>query len=549
MMLPKKSPEEHKAWEELEKLSSEFRSISDSPINSDKGRFEKYSIEFDGILFDYSKNLIDDRVLESLKKLAEQSGLAEAISSLFAGEKINETENRSVLHPALRNPQAFDFEIDGENVSNLIGPSLDKMRDFSNRILLGELKGFNGKPIKDIINIGIGGSDLGPVMVTEALKAYWKPGLKPHFISNVDAAQIDEVLNELDPETCLFIIASKTFSTQETMANAQTAKSWFLKNGGKAENIKDHFVAISTNQEEAIKFGIDPENIFVFWDWVGGRYSLWSSIGLCIACTIGFENFSLLLKGAKEADQHFKSKALFENIPVQMALLGIWNGNFLGAKSEAIIPYAQFLHRFPAYLQQANMESNGKSVSRSGEKIKYQTGPVVWGEPGTNAQHAFFQLLHQGTQLIPCDFILFVKSLGLETDQHRMLLANGLAQSRALWEGKSLAMAKEELLGNGMKPNIAQLIAPHREFSGFRPSNTFLCKELEPKTLGSLIAFYEHKIFVQGVIWNIFSFDQWGVELGKEMATDLLEIVGGDKNLEEIDSSTRGLIKKIRHWT
>ncbi len=542
-MLSKTPPTQLKSWKRLKELSqSVLAALSKSPKEIRLGN-PGWRIDLGNMVFDFSRNLLDKEVLIELERLADEANIREGYRQLISGDEINETENRSVLHPALRNPAAFDLELDGLNVREEVESSLKRIEKFSNEINSSKRTGFSGLPFTDIVNIGIGGSDLGPYMVTEALKEYWKPGIKPHFVSNVDPFHLDQTLKELNPQTTLFIISSKTFTTQETMANAEAAKSWFIGNGGNELQVQDHFIAVSTNIEAAQSFGVDKENVFGFWDWVGGRYSLWSAIGISIACTIGYHNFKKLLKGASKADKHFKDSEFKQNIPLLMALIGIWNTNFLGAESEAILPYSQGLHRFPAYLQQANMESNGKAIDRSGNPVDYSTGPIVWGEPGTNGQHAFFQLLHQGTHLIPCDLILFSKTNGEYQNQHDMLLANGLAQAKALWEGKSIETVKKQM-GN---EKSAQLTAPFRFFQGLNPSNILLFETLNPETMGFLIALYEHKIFAQGVIWNIFSYDQWGVELGKEMAGKLLPILNG-KDSNDLDPTTSALIETIKKW-
>ncbi len=513
-------------------------SPSENSSVDEKNRY----IEDGPLDFDYSRNLINEEVLDKLYELAEQCELPNSIEAMFSGQAINKTEGRSVLHTALRNPENFDFEIQGLNIKNEVKQSLRKMESFCARLHNGEFKGSTGKSIKDLVNIGIGGSDLGPAMVVRALSNYQDKGIKPHFISNVDSTQADEVLNDLDPETTLFLISSKTFTTQETMANAGLAKAWALENLRSPQAISNHFLAISTNIKGALEFGISEENIFGFWDWVGGRYSLWSSIGLSIACTIGYDRFKELLSGAADADRHFKTENFEKNIPVTMALLGIWNGNFLNADSEAVLPYAQQLDRFPAYLQQANMESNGKSISRANGEVSYKTGPVVWGEPGTNGQHAFHQLIHQGTRLIPCDFILVKKNLGSSSDQHKILLANGMAQSKALWDGKTIDEVRIDL----DKKGIAHSFAQHRVFSGKRPSNIISLDDLNPYSLGYLIATYEHKIFVQGIIWNIFSFDQWGVELGKVLTPSILSALNSDSENDPIDPVSDRILRKLK---
>jgi len=513
----------------------------------DPKRFEQFSISFGDILLDYSKNRINSQTHMLLLQLADECGLKDAIIQQFKGGKINETEGRAVLHTALRKPERSGFILDGSDILPEIHRVLDKMEQFSNQVISGEWKGYTGKTIKDIVNIGIGGSDLGPVMVTEALKAY-SNHLGLHFVSNVDGSHIAETLKKLDPETTLFMIASKTFTTQETMANAYSARNWFLKGGGNEADVAKHFVAISTNESGVSKFGIDTANMFEFWDWVGGRYSLWSAIGLSIACGIGFKNFKELLAGAHEADNHFQNRNFNENIPVTLALLGIWYTNFFQAESQAILPYDQYMHRFAAYFQQGDMESNGKSNDRNGNPVNYQTGPVIWGEPGTNGQHAFYQLIHQGTKLIPCDFIAPAQSHNPIANHHQLLLSNFFAQTEALMNGKSQKEVEEELKAAGKNADEIEKLAPFKVFEGNRPTNSILIKKITPFTLGSLIAIYEHKIFVQGIIWNIFSYDQWGVELGKQLAGRILPELEDDQPVSGHDSSTNGLINRYKNW-
>lgn len=534
------------------KLKSHYKTISKVPVKSmfeaDPKRASKYTLRFQDILVDFSKNQINGRTLSYLIDLANECGLSEAINKMFAGEAINATENRAVLHTALRNRSNEPVLVNGKDVMPDVNRVLEQMKAFSESIRSGEWKGFTGKKITDIVNIGIGGSDLGPVMVTEALKPYGKKGLKVHFVSNVDGTHIAETLKTVNPETTLFMIASKTFTTQETMANAHSARSWFLETAGEEEHIKKHFVAISTNAQGVAGFGIDTRNMFEFWDWVGGRYSLWSAIGLSIACYIGFSNFEQLLTGAHEIDLHFRHSTLRKNIPVILGLLGIWYNNFYNAQSHAILPYDQYMHRFAAYFQQGDMESNGKSVNRSGEKTTYQTGPVIWGEPGTNGQHAFYQLIHQGTKLIPCDFLAPAISQNPIGEHHKMLLANFFAQTEALMNGKSEEEARAELIKAGKTQEEIDFLVPFKVFDGNRPTNSFLFKKLTPKVLGSLIAIYEHKIFVQGVIWNIFSFDQWGVELGKQLANKIYPELQDDSVVTSHDSSTNNLINTYKKW-
>lgn len=531
-------------------LSIHFEKIKSQKLQDlfkDKQRFKKFSVEFGDILLDYSKNRITDETIDLLVALAVESGLKEAISAMFSGEKINETEGRAVLHTALRNPKKQGFKLEGSDILQDIHRVLDKMESFSNQVINGDWKGYSGKAITDVVNIGIGGSDLGPVMVTEALKPY-SNHIKLHYVSNVDGSHIAEALKTLDPETTLFMIASKTFTTQETMTNAYSARDWFLNNGGTQQEVAKHFVAISTNEKGVSEFGIDTANMFEFWDWVGGRYSLWSAIGLSICCGIGFENFKSLLEGAHDADKHFRNTDFKENIPVILALLGIWYSNFFDAESHAILPYDQYMHRFAAYFQQGDMESNGKSTNRNGEPVDYQTGPVIWGEPGTNGQHAFYQLIHQGTKLIPCDFIAPAQSHNPIGNHHQLLLSNFFAQTEALMNGKGKKEVEAELKAAGKTSEEIKALAAFKVFEGNKPTNSILIKKITPFTLGSLIAIYEHKIFVQGVIWNIFSFDQWGVELGKQLAGRILPELKNNAPVSGHDSSTNGLINKYKEW-
>ena len=517
-------------------------------FKNDPKRFDEFSIRFEDILLDYSKNLITAETRALLLSLAEECGLKAAIEAMFSGQAINETENRAVLHTALRNPHTSGIQVNGQEILPDVHLVLQQMEKFSNAVSSGSWKGYTGKAIKHIVNIGIGGSDLGPVMVTEALKAYQHPHIELHFVSNVDGTHIAETLKKVDPETTLFMIASKTFTTQETMANAFTAREWFLNSGAKAEDVAKHFVAISTNEKGVKDFGIDTQNMFAFWDWVGGRYSLWSAIGLSIACAIGFKNFRELLDGAHAMDQHFRNAAFEENMPVILALLGIWYNNFFGAESQAILPYDQYLHRFAAYFQQGDMESNGKQVDRSGKAITYQTGPIIWGEPGTNGQHAFYQLIHQGTKLIPCDFIAPAQSHNPIGKHHQLLLSNFFAQTEALMNGKTREEVVAELKAAGKSEDEIEKLTPFKIFSGNRPSNSILAKKITPRILGSLIAMYEHKIFVQGVIWNVFSFDQWGVELGKQLANQILPELQDNGQVISHDASTNGLINQYKAW-
>ncbi len=511
----------------------------------DPQRFNKLSLSFQEILLDYSKNIITEETIQLLVELANECELPSALHNMFDGKAINQTEGRAVLHVALRNRKNTPILVDGVDVMPLVNKALQQMEQFSGRLISGQHTGYSGKRITDIVNIGIGGSDLGPLMVTEALKPYWQ-GITPHFVSNVDGTHMAETLKKVNPETTLFIIASKTFTTQETMTNAETARAWFLKKVTDNTAVAKHFVAVSTNEKEVVKFGIDPTNMFVFWDWVGGRYSLWSSIGLSIACTIGYANFQKILQGAHEMDEHFRTAPFEKNAPVLLALIGIWYNNFFGAASEAILPYDQYLHRFAAYFQQGNMESNGKSVDRNGEPVGYQTGPIIWGEPGTNGQHAFYQLIHQGTKLIPCDFIAPAISHNPVGDHHDKLLSNFFAQPEALMQGKTLEEVEAELKQQGMSPEMIAFHAPFRVFEGNKPTNTILVKQLTPETLGALIALYEHKIFTQGIIWNVFSFDQWGVELGKVLAKKILPELTQTGEVTTHDGSTNGLINHFK---
>ena len=546
-MLSKMNPTTTKSWQNLRRHYEKTKSLHMRDLFAeDSRRFDKFSICFNDLLVDYSKNRITEETLKGLIALAEECDLNNAIEKMFGGAKINETENRAVLHIALRNRANNPIVVDGQDVMPEVNAVLDQMEDFTNRVISGHWQGYTGKKISDIVNIGIGGSDLGPVMVTEALRPYAKKDLRVHYVSNIDGTHLTETLKQLKPETTLFMIASKTFTTQETMTNAFSAREWFLEAAKDPLHVARHFVAISTNAEAVEKFGIDKDNMFVFWDWVGGRYSLWSAIGLSIACYIGYENFVELLQGAFEMDQHFKTTPFDKNIPVLLALIGIWYNNFHGAQTEAILPYDQYLHRFPAYFQQGNMESNGKSVDRNGDKIDYQTGPVIWGEPGTNGQHAFYQLIHQGTKLIPADFLAAAISHNPIGEHHSILLSNFFAQTEALLNGKTQKQVAAELKKDGKSDKEIQKLLPQKLFEGNRPTNSIIFNKLTPKVLGSLIALYEHKIFVQGVIWNIFSFDQWGVELGKQLAKKILPELEGDKPVDSHDGSTNGLINAYK---
>lgn len=545
-MLSQQNPTTTAAWKLLQKHFDDIKNHQMTKyFKEDPARFEALSLQFEDILVDFSKNRLTSHTLKLLVELAKECELPDAIQRMFSGDKINKTEDRAVLHVALRNRSNTPIEVDGKDVMPAVNEVLDKMESFSYRVISGEWRGYSGQRITDVVNIGIGGSDLGPLMVTEALKPYWKPGMRVHFVSNVDGTHIAETLNQLEPETTLFLIASKTFTTQETMTNAHTARRWFLAKASDETHIRKHFAALSTNREGVEQFGIDPENMFEFWDWVGGRYSLTSAIGLSIACTIGFDHFRELLEGFHAMDLHFRDTPLEGNIPVILALIGIWYNNFFGAETEAILPYDQYMHRFAAYFQQGNMESNGKYVGRDGQPVNYQTGPIIWGEPGTNGQHAFYQLIHQGTKLIPCDFIAPAQTHNPIGDHHIKLLSNFFAQTEALMKGKTAEEVRAELTGKMSAEEIAALL-PFKVFEGNRPTNSILVKKITPRTLGSLIALYEHKIFVQGVIWNIFSFDQWGVELGKELAKKILPELEGEKPVHSHDSSTNGLINAYK---
>lgn len=540
-MLSRINPLQTKAWKALDEHFSQNDFEMRSLFQYNPNRFAEFSIQRPDYLFDYSKNLIDAKTKELLLNLAEECELKDAIQKMFSGDKINETENRAALHTALRDFSDKEILVDGDNIKPQIRKVLNHMKDFSEKVISGSHKGFSGKEITDVVNIGIGGSDLGPVMVVSALK-HFKTRLDVHFVSNVDGNHIAEVVKNLNPETTLFIIASKTFTTQETMTNALSAKDWFLKSGASQEEVAKHFVALSTNVEAVKNFGIAEDNIFEFWDWVGGRYSLWSAIGLSIVLAVGYDNFEQLLKGANETDVHFQTADFAENIPVLMALLGIWYRNFYAATTYAILPYSQYLDRFAAYLQQGDMESNGKCVDRNGDFVEYETGPIIWGEPGTNGQHAFYQLIHQGTELIPADFIAYAKSCNAVSDHQPKLLANFFAQTEALAFGKTEEEVIAELSAEGKSEDTIERLTNYKVFHGNTPTNSILIKELTPFSLGQLIALYENKIFVQGVIWNIFSFDQFGVELGKVLANKILPELENNDNVISHDSSTNGLI-------
>ena len=531
------------AWKALEKHFAEAKSLQMRELFAgDPQRFEKFSLQFKDILFDYSKNRITEQTLALLLQLAREAGVEEKKAAMFAGEKINVTEGRAVLHVALRNRSNRPIYVDGTDVMPEVNAVLAKMRAFTERVRSGDWKGYTGKAITDVVNIGIGGSDLGPLMVTQALKHYATDKLRSHFVSNVDGTHLAECLKQVDPETTLFIVASKTFTTQETMANAHSARQWLLDAAGDEKAVASHFVALSTNTEGVAGFGIDTDNMFEFWNWVGGRYSLWSAIGLSIALAVGMDHFEALLGGAHQVDEHFRTTPLEKNIPVLMALLGIWYGNFFGAETHAVLPYDQYLSRFSAYFQQGDMESNGKGVTKEGEVVDYNTGPILWGEPGTNGQHAFYQLIHQGTRMVPCDFLCAARTLNPLGEHHLLLISNFFAQTEALMRGKSTDEAREELRAKGVSGEELERLAVAKTFPGNRPTNSILFKELTPETLGMLIALYEHKIFIQGAIWNINSFDQMGVELGKVLAVNIQKELRAAKPVSSHDSSTNGLI-------
>ena len=543
------NPTQTKAWKALEAhfAANKDRQLSDL-FAADPARFDKFSTTYkDNILVDYSKNLITDETLDLLIDLAHEVDLRSAIDAMFNGEKINHTEGRAVLHTALRNRSNRPVMVDGKDVMPEVNAVLAKIKAFCDSVISGEWKGYTGKAIQHVVNIGIGGSDLGPVMITEALRPF-KNHLQMHFVSNVDGTHIAETLKNVDPETTLFLVASKTFTTQETMTNALSARDWFVNIAGDQAHVAKHFAALSTNTKAVAEFGIDTANMFEFWDWVGGRYSSWSAIGMPIALSLGFENFEALLEGAFEMDTHFATTSYEQNIPVLLALIGLWYNNFYEAESEAILPYDQYMHRFAAYFQQGNMESNGKYVDRNGNKVDYQTGPIIWGEPGTNGQHAFYQLMHQGTKLIPCDFLAPAITHNPIGDHHPKLLANFFAQTEALAFGKSKEAVEAEFLAAGKTLEQVKDLVPFKVFEGNRPTNSILFKQMTPQTLGALIAMYEHKIFVQGIIWNIFSFDQWGVELGKQLANKILPELNSDAAVTSHDSSTNGLINTWKAW-
>ncbi|MFV8321704.1 glucose-6-phosphate isomerase [Flavobacterium sp. LS2R12] len=534
------NPTETSAWKKLEMHYNEMQKASMQELfQLDANRTEKFNLKWNEFLIDYSKNIINQETLQLLLQLADEVGLKSAITDYFDGAIINQTENRAVLHTALRAKEAAIINVDGDNVVSEIYEVKSKIKAFTNEVTSGERTGYTGKSFTDVVNIGIGGSDLGPAMAVEALQFY-KNHLNVHFVSNVDGDHVNEIIKKLNPETTLFVIVSKTFTTQETLTNSETIRKWFLESATQ-EDVAKHFVAVSTNIQKVTEFGINPDNVFPMWDWVGGRFSLWSAVGLTISLAVGYDNFDELLEGANEMDEHFKTADFDQNMPVILALLSVWYNNFFGAESEALIPYTQYLQKLAPYLQQGTMESNGKSVGRDGKPVNYQTGTIIWGEPGTNAQHAFFQLIHQGTKLIPADFIGFVTPLYGDNDHHDKLMSNFFAQTEALMHGKSGEQVQAEFDKQGISEDKAKFLLPFKVFAGNKPTNTILIQKLSPKTLGSLIALYEHKIFVQGIIWNIFSFDQWGVELGKQLANSILEEIN-TKTVKNHDSSTAFLL-------
>jgi glucose-6-phosphate isomerase len=540
MALPNTNPTNTLAWQKLNRHFAEMENVSIKEMfANDKARAKKFHIQWNDFLVDYSKNNITQETVNLLQDLAKEVRLKEALKAYFGGENINQTENRAVLHTALRSPENATVLVDGVNVIPEIFVVKNKIKEFTNEVISGQRKGYTGKAFTDIVNIGIGGSDLGPAMVVEGLQFY-KNHLNIHFVSNVDGDHVTEIIQKLHPETTLFVIVSKTFTTQETLTNSETIRSWFLQSATQ-EDVAHHFVAVSTNVQKVTDFGINPDNIFPMWDWVGGRFSLWSAVGLSISLAVGFDNFDDLLKGAHEMDEHFKNESFDKNIPVVLALLSIWYNNFFGAESEALIPYTQYLQKLAPYLQQGIMESNGKSIDRNGKPVNYQTGTIIWGEPGTNSQHAFFQLIHQGTKLIPADFIGFVKPLHGNEDHHNKLMSNFFAQTEALLNGKTEEQVQTELNKQGLEQAKADFLKPFKVFEGNKPTNTILIQKLTPKSLGSLIALYEHKIFVQGIIWNIFSYDQWGVELGKQLANSILDEIRS-ATVQPHDSSTELLL-------
>ena len=541
MTLSKVNPSQTEAWHKLQSHFEKMQQISMKELfASDTNRAENFHIQWNDFLIDYSKNIVDEQTLDLLLNLANEVHLKEAISSYFEGDLINQTEDRAVLHTALRAKESDKVLVDGINVIPEVYSVKNKIKNFSNEVISGNRKGFTGKPFTDVVNIGIGGSDLGPAMIVEALQFY-KNHLNVHFVSNVDGDHVNEVIKKLNPETTLFVIVSKTFTTQETLSNAETIRSWFLQSATQ-EDVAQHFVAVSTNIQKVTEFGINPDNVFPMWDWVGGRFSLWSAVGLSVSLAVGFDNFDKLLKGANEMDLHFKNESFDKNIPVILALISVWYNNFFGAESEALIPYTQYLQKLAPYLQQGIMESNGKSVGRDGKPVNYQTGTIIWGEPGTNSQHAFFQLIHQGTKLIPTDFIGYKHSLYGNKDHHDKLMSNFFAQTEALLMGKTEAQVKAEFEKQGVSSEKADFLLPFKVFTGNKPTNTILINKLTPESLGALVAMYEHKIFVQGIIWNIFSYDQWGVELGKQLANSILDEIVTEK-VNQHDSSTTFLLK------
>lgn len=535
------------AWQALVRHHAAVKSLHMRDLfSADGGRFDRFTLRFEDMLLDYSKNRITGETMQLLRDLAVQADVKGWTERMLTGQKINITEDRAVLHVALRNRSNTPIVVDGEDVMPGVNAVLEHMRSFSDAIRSGEWRGWTGKTITDVVNIGIGGSDLGPVMVTEALKPFSRRDIRVHFVSNVDGTHMAETLREMSPESTLFIVASKTFTTQETLTNAKTARDWLLAAAREDSAVAKHFVALSTNAAEVSKFGIDTANMFEFWDWVGGRYSLWSAIGLSIAVSIGMDNFEELLAGGHAMDQHFRAAPIEENLPATLALVGIWYNNFFGSETVAVLPYDQYLHRFSAYFQQGDMESNGKSVNRAGEPMDVSTGPVIWGEPGTNGQHAFYQLIHQGTKLIPADFIASVETHNSSGEHHAILLSNFFAQTEALMRGKTAEEARAELAAAGVSGEALEKLVPHKVFQGNKPTNSILLQKLTPRSLGSLIALYEHKIFVQGVIWNINSFDQWGVELGKQLAKAILPELAGDGEVASHDASTNGLINDYK---
>ncbi|UPW18613.1 glucose-6-phosphate isomerase [Agarivorans sp. TSD2052] len=549
-MLDNINPTHTQAWKALQAHFEAQKNVQLSELfAADSDRFNRFSVSFnEQILLDYSKNFITEDTMQKLLDLAKETKLDSAIKAMYSGEKINQTEGRAVLHTALRNRSNTPVMVDGEDVMPGVNAVLEKMKGFCQKIHSGEWKGYTGKAISSIVNIGIGGSDLGPVMITEALGAYKLEHITTHFVSNVDGTHIAETLKQVDPETTLFLVASKTFTTQETMTNAHSARDWFLAAASDEAHVAKHFAALSTNGKAVAEFGIDTDNMFEFWDWVGGRYSSWSAIGLSVALTVGYDNFIELLDGAHAMDKHFAETELEQNLPVILALLGIWYNNFYGAESVSILPYDQYMHRFAAYFQQGDMESNGKCVDRNGNPVDYQTGPIIWGEPGTNGQHAFYQLIHQGTKLIPCDFIAPAQTYNPLSDHHSKLMSNFFAQTEALAFGKSRETVEAELVAAGKSAEEIAELAPFKVFTGNKPTNSILVKKITPYSLGAMVAMYEHKIFVQGVIWNIFSFDQWGVELGKQLANQILPELKDGESVDSHDSSTNGLINAFKAW-